>query len=359
MQGGWAGTSGASNFPLRGSKTSDFEGGVRTVAFLAGGYLPAEVRGGTHTGYISVADWYGTLCRLVGVDPEDNIWRRTGRTTTSSRQDAGGSDGDVDGDGNVDGDGEGGTTFLLPPVDSNDFWPSILVPNASSSGRDELWLSWSCAAPAEEKVRGVSSSSSSSPSSSSYSPGISSAPPRFPLGCDPAARSVYNTSLGDPTAGQGRGDMAYIAGRWKIVVGQQNGRGVWSGPVYPNGTADGSDFTSCVDGCLFDIVADPTEHANRRAAEPAVWAAMVAKLLAASKTLYQTDYAEPGADHCITGEQARRYYRGHNTCDFGGPGFRPSRPGECDETVERPYLGPMCFKELPPGMPPPAAAAQG
>ena len=48
--------SGSNNFPLRGSKVSDFEGGVRAVAFLAGGYLPMAVRGTVHTGLIAVAD---------------------------------------------------------------------------------------------------------------------------------------------------------------------------------------------------------------------------------------------------------------------------------------------------------------
>ena len=52
----------------------------------------------------AIADWYGTLCTLVGVPPVDLV--------------------------------QG-----LPPVDSNDFWPSILEPNANASGRDELFLS--------------------------------------------------------------------------------------------------------------------------------------------------------------------------------------------------------------------------
>ena len=33
------------NWPLRGSKYSDFEGGIRTAALVSGGYLPANVRG--------------------------------------------------------------------------------------------------------------------------------------------------------------------------------------------------------------------------------------------------------------------------------------------------------------------------
>ena len=56
--GGWASDTGSNNYPLKGSKVSDFEGGVRAVAWLAGGYLPKKVAGTVHTGYISIADWY-------------------------------------------------------------------------------------------------------------------------------------------------------------------------------------------------------------------------------------------------------------------------------------------------------------
>ena len=59
--GGWllpSGRAGASNWPLRGGKVSDFEGGVRAVSFISGGYLPSYLNGSRHTGYISVADWY-------------------------------------------------------------------------------------------------------------------------------------------------------------------------------------------------------------------------------------------------------------------------------------------------------------
>ena len=79
------------------------------------------------------------------------------------------------------------------------------------------------------------------------------------------------------------------------------------------------------------------------------------KLLASGKTLYQTNYAEPGtgpvkaADAqggggdglCITGQQARALYTAPNI-----------------DGVEKAFLGPMCFKEgqvppLPPPPPPP------
>mmetsp|Transcript_15023 Transcript_15023/g.33125 ORF Transcript_15023/g.33125 Transcript_15023/m.33125 type:complete len:658 (+) Transcript_15023:78-2051(+) len=61
----------ASNHPLRGSKYNDWEGGVRTNAFVSGGFIPAERRGKKFEGIVNVADWYGTLTELAGVDMED------------------------------------------------------------------------------------------------------------------------------------------------------------------------------------------------------------------------------------------------------------------------------------------------
>ena len=62
---------GASNHPLRGGKQSLFEGGFRTNAFVSGGFVPASRRGTKFEGVISIADWYGTLAELAGVDVED------------------------------------------------------------------------------------------------------------------------------------------------------------------------------------------------------------------------------------------------------------------------------------------------
>jgi len=45
-------------WPLRGSKFSDWEGGVRTVAFVAGGLVPASAAGTVRNGYVFIADWY-------------------------------------------------------------------------------------------------------------------------------------------------------------------------------------------------------------------------------------------------------------------------------------------------------------
>eukprot|EP00051_Salpingoeca_urceolata_P017179 m.232547 g.232547 ORF g.232547 m.232547 type:complete len:501 (+) comp18884_c0_seq1:111-1613(+) len=67
------GPSFANNFPLRGSKGDDFEGGVRAGAFVTGGLVPAHRRGTQVEHSIHIADWWVTFCRLAGVaDCTDN-----------------------------------------------------------------------------------------------------------------------------------------------------------------------------------------------------------------------------------------------------------------------------------------------
>eukprot|EP00435_Cladocopium_sp_Y103_P046547 s1185_g13.t1 len=62
----------ANNYPLRGGKYSDFEGGVRTTTFMSGGYVPKERQGYVHKGVVSVADWYTIFSELAGVDEHDD-----------------------------------------------------------------------------------------------------------------------------------------------------------------------------------------------------------------------------------------------------------------------------------------------
>ena len=54
---------GANNFPLRGSKTTEFEGGIRINAFVSGGIIPEEMHGkrlGDDHGYMHISDWCAT-----------------------------------------------------------------------------------------------------------------------------------------------------------------------------------------------------------------------------------------------------------------------------------------------------------
>ena len=63
---------GGNNHPLKGGKMSDWEGGIRSTAFVSGGYVPKEKRGTSSSALLHVSDWYRTFCHLAGgVDPED------------------------------------------------------------------------------------------------------------------------------------------------------------------------------------------------------------------------------------------------------------------------------------------------
>jgi len=57
---------GANNHPLKGGKFSDWEGGVKTNAFVSGGYVPSHRRNTRHDSIVSIADWYPTLCEIGG-----------------------------------------------------------------------------------------------------------------------------------------------------------------------------------------------------------------------------------------------------------------------------------------------------
>ena len=90
--------SGCNNTPLRGSKYSPWEGGVRVAAFVSGGYLPESRRGQKEYGMIHIADWYTTFCDMIGVDPTDHKAAEYG----------------------------------LPPIDGFNIWPLISGENNTS-----------------------------------------------------------------------------------------------------------------------------------------------------------------------------------------------------------------------------------
>ena len=92
----------ANNYPLKGGKHTDWQGGVRVNAFVSGGYLPEKMQGKKTEGYIHIADWYATLCALANVDPND----------------------------------EKAAKAKLPPIDSLNMWPLISGQNSTSPRTD-------------------------------------------------------------------------------------------------------------------------------------------------------------------------------------------------------------------------------
>ena len=92
----------ANNYPMKGGKFSDWQGGIRVNGLVSGGYLPEKMRGQKTDGYIHLTDWYATFCSLAGVDPTD----------------------------------EKAAKAKLPPIDSMDMWPLISGENSTSPRTD-------------------------------------------------------------------------------------------------------------------------------------------------------------------------------------------------------------------------------
>jgi len=70
--GGHLGNS-QNNYPLRGGKTTEFEGGLRQASFVSGGFLPDHMRGQTTHALMHICDWYATFSSLAGVDGNDVV----------------------------------------------------------------------------------------------------------------------------------------------------------------------------------------------------------------------------------------------------------------------------------------------
>ncbi len=99
--------SGSNNWPLRGGKYADLEGGVRATAFVSGGLVPAHLRGSVSAVVMHIADWYATFAALAGLPyPSDAL----------------------------------AAASALPAVDSVNAWPA-LIGEAAPRTHDEIPLS--------------------------------------------------------------------------------------------------------------------------------------------------------------------------------------------------------------------------
>ena len=68
--GGYVMEYGASNWPLRGSKLTLFEGGTRTVSFI---HSPKYITPRVETGMVHATDWFPTLLSAAGLDHDEDV----------------------------------------------------------------------------------------------------------------------------------------------------------------------------------------------------------------------------------------------------------------------------------------------
>jgi len=88
----------ANNYPLKGGKLSNWEGGIRVNAFVSGGYVPESLRGTKSEDFIAISDWYATFSTIAGIDPTD------GEAKSAN----------------------------LPPIDSYNMWPLLTRTNKTN-----------------------------------------------------------------------------------------------------------------------------------------------------------------------------------------------------------------------------------
>merc|ERR1712039_16691 len=108
------GVSDGINYPLRGEKHSNWEGGMRVAAFVSGGFIPASLRGTNSSVNTHIVDWYPTFAKLAGADPTDDppVAPLPADVQKPTK--------------NVYGDKS------FPPVDGVDVWPMLMQPEKSS-----------------------------------------------------------------------------------------------------------------------------------------------------------------------------------------------------------------------------------
>eukprot|EP00756_Hemistasia_phaeocysticola_P054128 Hpha_TRINITY_DN30070_c0_g1::TRINITY_DN30070_c0_g1_i1::g.21442::m.21442/K12375/ARSI_J; arylsulfatase I/J len=226
------GDSSANNWPLRGAKFSNWEGGIHVPAFVSGGAVPESRRGTQWTGIAALWDIYATFCGVAGVDTHDAMAAAAG----------------------------------LPPVDSVNLWPAW-------SGNDtELY---------------------------------------------PRAELAIGGALGSSHGGGNKPLTTTVEGiiyhHYKLLWGSFD-EAIWTGPQFPNKTSNPSAWTTtanCSAGCLYNLIADPTEHNDIAADNPALVAQLKQRILAINLTAFSPNRGSisPSACSVATGQ-----YRG-----FWGP----------------------------------------
>ena len=246
------GSAGANNYPLKGGKMNNWEGGIRGNSFVSGGFLPPSVRGSKFDGMVALWDWYATFASLAGVDPAD------------ARAAAAG----------------------LPPIDSHDLSPVILG-QTTTSPRTSLVIG------TEPRASNISTA----PLCDSYNrntpyyddPRVDGdEPPKVPEGdgrCTTAAGLIVDEGTD---------------GLWKLLTGDIE-QAVYTGPHYPNASTNevSADFVGhCANGCLYELRSDPLELHDVAALHPDRLRAMYARLEQEETTAFNPDRGQSDPKAC-------------------------------------------------------------
>ena len=256
----------ANNYPKRGAKFSNWQGGVNVAAFVSGGFLEPERRGIKLDGLATIWDMLATFS-VVG-----------GLTETVARDDP------------------MAAAAGLPPIDSISQW--------------DYWSGATDAPPRVEVAIGGEVGNENGGSSGLRFSG----PTASNTGVEALVMSLPGAAAG---AGAGAGaapppQQQQQLQQLKLMVGTFH-EAMWTGPQWPNETstsfaANNSHWAvtaDCRRGCLYNITAgaDPNEHYDIAAEQPALVAKLMARLLEINRTVFSPDRGPPDKLGCEYGTQ--------------------------------------------------------
>jgi hypothetical protein len=264
------GTAGANNYPLKGGKMNNWEGGIRVNGFVSGGFVPQSQRGTQYEGLTAGWDWYATFSAFAGVDPTDHRAALAG----------------------------------LPPIDSFDHSAMVMGTNLTSPRR-ELPIG------TEPRPSNVSTA----PLCTSYDGRTTYYGDNRMDGADMAELHTGSgaASKGKCTTVSGVIVDEGAGGLWKLLTGDVQ-QAVYTGPHYPNASTNeiSNNFVGhCANGCLYNIAEDPLEQHDLAAAMPAKVAELYKKIEGYEATAFNP---KRGGDNGTACKKALGEYGG-----FWGP----------------------------------------
>ena len=130
-----------------------------------------------------------------------------------------------------------------------------------------------------------------------------------PGAASPRAEVVLGVSLGGQKVGATSVQGVLRADGWKLLIGDLSSA-FWQGPVYPNASGYPSAKQVCGDpalpaaalgagpGCLYNVFSDPTEQTNQAAHQPAIVAALRARIAAHNATAFSPDRGDDDGAAC-------------------------------------------------------------
>lgn len=242
----------ANNYPRRGAKFSNWQGGVHVAAFVSGGFLPPSRRGIKLAGLATVWDLYSTFGVVAGL------------SETEAREDA------------------AAEAAGLPAVDSISQWDYWLgnenAPGEAGPPRTEVALG------------GEVGDENGGPSGVRFT---------GPAATNAGVEAVISV---EPVPGEAPGTTAlfkYMLGTFHFAA--------WTGPEYPNKSSTSFSANNsfwavtanCSAGCLYDLNADPNEHVDVASTHPKMVAKLHSRLLAINSSVFSPARGTPDPRGCV------------------------------------------------------------